>query len=112
MSSEDESGFDEGSALSVTKKRISAKALPQSGSEDATRDEGLRYTCKATKVAENQNGTVLVPYEKSKQEQEEEGNLAAYGAAYEADRPTHIFVPSVLSYRLHSIFTSGNLLSY
>ena len=107
-----ESGFDEGSALSVTKKRISAKVLPQSGSEDATRDEGLRYTCKATKVAENQNGTVLMPYEKSKQEQEEEGNLAAYGAAYEADRPTHIFVPLVLSYRLHSIFTSGNLLSY
>ena len=36
-------------------------------------------------------GTVLIPYEKSKQEQEEGGNLAAYGAAYEADRPTSSF---------------------
>ena len=110
MSSEDESRFDEGSALSVTKKRISAKALPQSGSEDATRDESLRYTCKATKVAENQNGTVLMPYEKSKQEQGEGWDLAAYEAAYEADRPTSSFPQAVL--RLHSIFTIGNLLSY
>jgi len=32
-----------------------------------------------------------MPYEKSKQEQEEGWDLAAYGAAYEADRPTSSF---------------------
>ena len=36
-------------------------------------------------------GTVLMPYEKSKQEQEEGWDLAAYGAAYEADGPTSSF---------------------
>jgi len=32
-----------------------------------------------------------MPHEKSKQEQEEGWDLAAYGAAYEADRPTSSF---------------------
>jgi len=55
--SPDESGFGEGSALS-DEKRIGDKALPQSGSEDDTRDEvSATHATKTIKVAENLNGS-------------------------------------------------------